>query len=86
MLLKMLLVPGMKSYVNSYQIMDSREKKFNNTSFIMGKGKDLCLPQIYFDDTMFTATNYELYKEFSDLKGKEFEKVLVDDLTFWLDY
>lgn len=50
----------------------------------MGKGKDLCLLQIYFDYIIFGSTNYELCKEFSDLKGNEFEMGLLGELNFFL--
>ena len=52
--------------------------------FIKPDGDDLLLMQIYFDDTIFCATNEFLCEDFSKSMQQEFEMSLMEELNFLL--
>lgn len=56
----------------------------DKTLFIRRSNNELLIIQIYIDGIIFSATNENLYKEFSSSMSKEFEMSMMGDLTFFL--
>ena len=58
--------------------------KLDNILFILHKGQDMLVIQIYVDDIIFGATNEKLCEEFSKTMQGEFEMSMMGELTFFL--
>jgi len=62
-----------------------RRGQIDKTLFIENKGEDFIIIQVYVDDIIFGSTNDSLCNEFFNLMSREFEVIIVGELTFFLD-
>ncbi|GJS12734.1 retrovirus-related pol polyprotein from transposon TNT 1-94 [Tanacetum coccineum] len=54
------------------------------TLFIIRKGKDILLVQIYVDDIIFASTTTELCDKFSEIMCSKFKMLMMDKISFFL--
>jgi hypothetical protein len=61
-------------------VMESIDK----TIFTLKHGNDFLLVQIYVDDIIFGGSSHALVSSFQEMMGKEFQRSMMGELTFFL--
>ena len=61
-----------------------KREKVDTTLFIIHEKDDFLIVQIYVDDIIFSATNQNMCKSFSELMQREFEMNMMGELKYFL--
>ena len=56
----------------------------DKTLFLLRRGTDFLLVQIYVDDIIFGGSSHELVAKFADTMSREFKMSMMGELTFFL--
>jgi hypothetical protein len=58
--------------------------KVDQTLFLLRKGRDILIVQVYVDDIIFGGSSTSLVAWFADDKSREFEMSMMGELRFFL--